>query len=147
MQAGRNGSPLRSLARSSWPPAALKIGHAPALAGAIAGFRLLPPASIPALAVVLPPFEILVGLYLIAGLLTRIAGGVAAGMFVLYAVAIASAVVRGIPANCGCFGPGERGDRGLAARRASTSSSRPSDFSSPGARPARWHSTGNGHRT
>jgi len=86
---------------------ALKIGHGPALAGAIAGFRLLPANVIPALAVVLPPFEILVGLYLVAGLLTRIAGGVAAGMFVLYAASIASAVVRHIPANCGCFGPGE----------------------------------------
>jgi hypothetical protein len=25
--------------------------------------------------------------------------------FVAYAAAIASAVIRGIPANCGCFGP------------------------------------------
>jgi putative oxidoreductase len=87
---------------------ALKIGHAPDLAGAIAGFRLgIPPAVIAPFAVILPWFEVVLGLYLIAGLFTRIAAIVAAVQFVLYAGAIASAVVRGIPANCGCFGPGD----------------------------------------
>jgi len=86
---------------------ALKIGHPEALAGAIAGFRLLPPGLVAPLAVILPFFEVLLGLYLIAGLFTRIAAAVAAAQFVLYAAAIASAVVRGIPANCGCFGPGD----------------------------------------
>ena len=86
---------------------ALKLGHAPALASSIAGFRLLPAGVIPLLSVVLPPLEILLGLYLLAGLFTRIAGIVAALLFLLYAVAIASAVLRGIPANCGCFGPAD----------------------------------------
>lgn len=86
---------------------ALKIGHAPELASAIAGFRLLPTAVIPLLALVLPFFEVLLGLYLLAGLFTRIAAWVAAAQFALYAAAIASAVLRGIPANCGCFGPSD----------------------------------------
>jgi putative oxidoreductase len=86
---------------------ALKIGHAPELASAIAGFRLLPAAVIPLLALVLPFFEVLLGLYLLAGLFTRIAAWVAAAQFALYAAAIASAVLRGIPANCGCFGPSD----------------------------------------
>jgi uncharacterized membrane protein YphA (DoxX/SURF4 family) len=59
------------------------------------------------LAVILPFFEVLLGLYLIAGLFTRIAAAVAAAQFAIYSVAIASAVLRGIPANCGCFGPGD----------------------------------------
>jgi putative oxidoreductase len=84
---------------------ALKLGHAPDLASAIAGFRLLPPGLVSLLALALPPLEIFLGLYLVAGLFTRIAGAVAAAMFALYATAIASAVIRGIPANCGCFGP------------------------------------------
>jgi uncharacterized membrane protein YphA (DoxX/SURF4 family) len=84
---------------------ALKIGHPEALAAAIAGFRLLPGAVISPMAVILPYFEVLVGLYLIAGLFTRVAAIVAAAQFALYASAIASAVVRHIPANCGCFGP------------------------------------------
>jgi putative oxidoreductase len=84
-----------------------KIGHPEALASAIAGFRLLPAAVVAPLAVILPYFELLLGLYLVAGLFTRVAGWVAVVQFVIYAGAIASAVLRGIPANCGCFGPGD----------------------------------------
>lgn len=84
---------------------ALKLGHAPELAAAIAGFRLLPAPLVSGLALALPLLEIWVGLYLLAGLFTRIAAIAAAIMFAAYAGAIASAVVRGIPANCGCFGP------------------------------------------
>ena len=94
---------------------AFKVGHPETLASAIAGFRLLPPGVVAPLAVILPYFEILLGLYLIAGLFTRAAGWVAMVQFVVYAGAIASAVLRGIPANCGCLGPGYGGG-GLAAR-------------------------------
>ena len=102
----------------------LKIGHAPDLASAIAGFRLLPPGVIEPMAVLLPVFEVILGVYLLAGLFTRIAGWIAVAQFLLYAAAIASAVLRGIPANCGCFGPGDQAtadwphvafDLGLAA--------------------------------
>ncbi|HTV94335.1 MAG TPA: MauE/DoxX family redox-associated membrane protein [Verrucomicrobiae bacterium] len=86
---------------------ALKIGHPVDLASAIAGFRLLPPELAAPLAVILPYFEVLLGVYLLVGLFTRIAAWVAAAQFLVYAAAIASAVVRGIPANCGCFGPGD----------------------------------------
>ncbi|HTA38048.1 MAG TPA: MauE/DoxX family redox-associated membrane protein, partial [Candidatus Acidoferrales bacterium] len=47
----------------------------------------------------------LLGGYLVVGLFTRTAAIVAAAQFVIYAGAIASAVIRHIPANCGCFGP------------------------------------------
>lgn len=84
---------------------ALKAGHAAELAAAIAGFRLLPAAVVGPMAVALPYLEIFLGLYLVAGLFTRAAAWVAVVQFVAYAGAIASAVVRHIPANCGCFGP------------------------------------------
>lgn len=86
----------------------LKAGHATDLAAAIAGFRLLPAGVVAPLALVLPWFEILLGGYLLAGLFTRVAGWVAAAAFASYAGAIASAVLRHIPANCGCFGPNDR---------------------------------------
>ena len=86
---------------------ALKVGHAADLASAIAGFRLLPASVTAPIAVVLPYFEILLGIYLIVGLFTRVAATVAAAQFVLYAGAIASAVIRHIPASCGCFGPND----------------------------------------
>jgi uncharacterized membrane protein YphA (DoxX/SURF4 family) len=82
-----------------------KVGHFNDMAAAIAGFRLLPAAVIAPLAVLLPFFEIGLGLYLMLGLLTRGSAIVAALQLTIYAGAIASAVVRHIPANCGCFGP------------------------------------------
>lgn len=86
---------------------AMKVGHATSLAAAIAGFHVLPATIVGPLAIALPYFELLVGAYLMIGLLTRLAASVAAVQFVLYAAVIASAVVRHIPANCGCFGPAD----------------------------------------
>ncbi len=86
---------------------ALKIGHAPALAAAIAGFALLPSGVVGPLAIALPFVEAFVGLYLIVGLFSRPAALVATAQYVLYAGAIGSAVIRHIPANCGCFGPND----------------------------------------
>lgn len=84
---------------------ALKLGHATDLAAAIAGFRLLPAEAVGPLALALPFFELLLGGYLVAGLFTRTTAIVSTAQFVIYAGAIASAVLRHIPANCGCFGP------------------------------------------
>lgn len=86
---------------------ALKIGHAPELAAAIAGFRLLSAAIAGPLALAIPYFEVLLGAYLVAGLFVRVAAAVAAVQFLAYAAAIASAVVRHLPASCGCFGPND----------------------------------------
>jgi uncharacterized membrane protein YphA (DoxX/SURF4 family) len=85
----------------------LKIGHSAELASAIAGFRLLPPAIVGPLAVALPFIELLLGSYLIAGLFTKTIAAIVAAQFILYAGAIGSAVVRHIPASCGCFGPND----------------------------------------
>jgi len=86
---------------------ALKVGHAAELAAALASYRLLPAAIVGPLALALPYVEILLGLYLIVGLFTRVIAIVSAVAFVCYAGAIASAVARHIAANCGCFGPND----------------------------------------
>jgi uncharacterized membrane protein YphA (DoxX/SURF4 family) len=86
---------------------ALKVGHPAELAATIASFRLLPAAIVGPLALALPYVELLVGAYLVAGLFTRLTAAFAAVQFVCYAGAIASALVRHIPANCGCFGPND----------------------------------------
>jgi uncharacterized membrane protein YphA (DoxX/SURF4 family) len=85
----------------------LKIGHAVDLAAAIAGFRLLPATVVAPLALALPYLELLLGGYLVAGLFTRPAAIVACVQFIVYAAAVASAVLRHIPASCGCFGPND----------------------------------------
>lgn len=88
---------------------ALKAHDGPALtASTIAGYRLLPPSIVAPLGVVLPYLEILLGAYLIIGLMTRAVALIAAVQFTVFAVAVASLVVRNIPADCGCFGSGVR---------------------------------------
>ena|SRR5579871_6498082 len=84
---------------------ALKVAHPAELASNIAGFRLLPPDVVGPLAIALPYVELLLGAYLIVGLFTKAIATIAAAQFIIYAGAIGSAVLRHIPANCGCFGP------------------------------------------
>jgi uncharacterized membrane protein YphA (DoxX/SURF4 family) len=85
-----------------------KIGHANLFASEIAGFQLLPQPLIAPLALLLPFVEVLLGAYLVIGLLTRAAGGLAALQLAIFSGAIASAVVRGIATSCGCFGPSDQ---------------------------------------
>jgi uncharacterized membrane protein YphA (DoxX/SURF4 family) len=70
----------------------------------LANYRILPQPLIAPLGAALPYFEIMLGAYLVAGLFTRIAGWVAAAQFAVFASAVASLVIRNIPADCGCFG-------------------------------------------
>ena len=84
-----------------------KIGHASLFAAEIAGFRILPQIVIAPLALVLPFLELLLGAYLILGLFTRAAAWIAVLLLALFDGAIASAVVRGMTVNCGCFGPND----------------------------------------
>lgn len=86
---------------------AAKIGHADVFAAQIAAFRILPQAAIGPLALVLPFVEVLLGGYLVVGLYTRLAAWIAVVQLAIFALAIASAVSRGMTISCGCFGPGD----------------------------------------
>lgn len=85
----------------------LKMGHFDLFASQIAGFELLPHPLIAPLALLLPFVEVLLGAYLILGLFTRFAAAFAALQLWIFSAAIASAVVRGLSASCGCFGPSD----------------------------------------
>ncbi len=70
--------------------------------------------------------EILVGLCLLLGLLTRVAAAVSAVLLVAFIVGIASAWARGLSIDCGCFGGGagparERRRRSTPGRSPATS--------------------------
>ena len=85
---------------------ALKIGNPIAFADSVATFKLLPEAVINPFALALPIYEILLGALLLAN---RAVGVAAMGLLVLCTVffaALASALARGIPVECGCFGSG-----------------------------------------
>jgi putative oxidoreductase len=86
---------------------ASKVGNAAQFAAQIAGFRLLPEGVIAPLAVMLPYWEILLGVLVILGLFTRVAAWIAVLLLALFDLAIASAVVRGMSVSCGCFGPND----------------------------------------
>ncbi len=87
----------------------LKLGHFDALASTIASYRIpfLAPPVIAPMAVAIPLIEVLLGAYLLIGLYTRLIGALALCEFAIFAAAVASVVMRGIPASCGCFGPGD----------------------------------------
>ena len=87
----------------------LKIGHFDSLASTIAAYRIpfLSPEVIAPLSIAIPLVEVLLGAYVLIGLYTRAAAAFALCEFVVFAAAVASVVVRGIPAPCGCFGPAD----------------------------------------
>ncbi|MDQ6825098.1 MAG: DoxX family membrane protein [Candidatus Eremiobacteraeota bacterium] len=86
----------------------LKLRHSGDLAATITGLHLgLPGPLVAAIAVALPPFEILLGIYLATGLLLFVASTVAAVLLLIFIAVLSSAVLRGLSAPCGCFGPGD----------------------------------------
>ena len=80
-----------------------KIKNGWEFAEAIANFGMLPPAGNQILAVLLPWWEIAAGALLIFGVWTRAAAIVSLLLFAAFAVAVISALARGLDIQCGCF--------------------------------------------
>jgi putative oxidoreductase len=80
-----------------------KIMHPGAFAQAIANYRMVPMPLLHVFAWLLPVVEAVVGLALIAGWQRRGAALLASLMTVMFIIAIASALVRGLDISCGCF--------------------------------------------
>ena len=72
----------------------------------VRAYRILPESMVPTVGHALPAVELLVGLLLVLGLVTRYAAVVAALFFLAFIIAIASVWARGLEINCGCFGHG-----------------------------------------
>lgn len=79
-------------------------------AEAIGNYRIVPDAWAGALAVFLPPLELIVAGALTLGVGKRGAALIAAGMLIVFAVAIGQTVVRGIDIDCGCFGTAQESE-------------------------------------
>ena len=71
---------------------------------AVRAYRLLPESVVPTVGHALPTVEMVIGLFLILGLLTRAFAVVAGLFFLAFIIGIASAWARGLEINCGCFG-------------------------------------------
>ena len=83
---------------------------------AVRAYDLLPESVVPVVGHALPVLEILVGLCLLLGLLTRVAAVVSALLLVAFVAGIASAWGRGLSIECGCFGGGAGPTVGAAAK-------------------------------
>jgi putative oxidoreductase len=75
-------------------------------ADSVAAFAILPATLISPLALGLPPFEVACGLLLLWPRSRRIGALAVALISVVFFTALASALLRGLTLDCGCFGAG-----------------------------------------
>jgi uncharacterized membrane protein YphA (DoxX/SURF4 family) len=80
-----------------------KLLHPQAFAETIHNYRMVPWALLHPWAHLLPVLEAVVGLALVLGVARRGAALVASGLTLVFIVAIASALARGLDISCGCF--------------------------------------------
>jgi uncharacterized membrane protein YphA (DoxX/SURF4 family) len=85
---------------------ALKLPDPAVSVRAVRAYRLLPEAVVPTIGHALPILEIIVGVCLVLGLLTRGVAVVSALLLLAFIVGISSAWARGLQIDCGCFGGG-----------------------------------------
>lgn len=84
----------------------LKLPDPAASVRAVRAYRLLPEGIVPLVGYGLPVLEVLVGVCLVLGLMTRLSAVVSAVLMAAFVVGIASAWARGLSIECGCFGGG-----------------------------------------
>lgn len=73
---------------------------------AVAAYQILSYDLSTVVGAALPFIEIVVALFLVAGLATRVVGGITAVLLAVYVGGIASVWARGLSIDCGCFGGG-----------------------------------------
>jgi len=83
-----------------------KIGTPVLSVQAVEAYELLPKSLATVVGYGLPILEIVVGVLLVVGLLTRAAGVISALLMLAFVIGIASAWARGLRIDCGCFGGG-----------------------------------------
>ncbi|GAA0923842.1 DoxX family membrane protein [Nonomuraea longicatena] len=84
----------------------LKIGNPAESVVAVKAYELLPESMATAVGYALPILEIVVGVLLVVGLLTRVAAVAGALLMLAFVFGIAWAWARGLRIDCGCFGGG-----------------------------------------
>jgi uncharacterized membrane protein YphA (DoxX/SURF4 family) len=84
----------------------LKVGSLDKSQMAVRAYELLPISIANFLGLVLPYFEIAIGLLLILGAGTRIAAALGGFTMLIFIIAIGQAWARGLNIDCGCFGGG-----------------------------------------
>lgn len=73
---------------------------------AVNAYQVLPKPAVEVVAVVLPWFELALGVLLLVGVGTRIIAVISALMLLTFMAGVSQAWVRGLSIDCGCFGGG-----------------------------------------
>jgi uncharacterized membrane protein YphA (DoxX/SURF4 family) len=84
----------------------LKVGDGAGSVRAVRAYDLVPESVVPTVGHALPAHEVVVGLALVLGALTRGVAVVSALLQVAFIIGISSAWARGLQIDCGCFGGG-----------------------------------------
>ncbi|WP_348650514.1 DoxX family protein [Catellatospora sp. KI3] len=84
----------------------LKVGDLAASGRAVNAYQILPYDAAMIFGAAQPFVEIALGLLLLVGLATRLAGWISAVMMVAFIAGISSAWARGLNIDCGCFSKG-----------------------------------------
>jgi uncharacterized membrane protein YphA (DoxX/SURF4 family) len=71
-------------------------------------YNMLPPWAVTPVAYWLPPFELVLGLWLLSGMALRFSSLVSALLVASFILVMVLAYQRGLTISCGCFGPGEQ---------------------------------------
>jgi len=75
---------------------------------AIDSYKMLPISAVQLMAQVLPWFELVLGIFLIAGIGLRVIGTITSGLLLVFIGAMTRAKMLGLEINCGCFGNNEK---------------------------------------
>jgi uncharacterized membrane protein YphA (DoxX/SURF4 family) len=85
---------------------ASKVGDLAASGRAVNAYQVMPYDAARVVGAALPFVEIALGLLLLVGLATRLAGAVSAALLAVFIAGICAAWARGLAIDCGCFGGG-----------------------------------------
>ncbi len=85
---------------------AIKLTDPNTSVAAVRAYELLPSSVIEPVGYLLPALEVVIGLALVFGVMTRGAALISGLLFVAFIIGIASVWARGIEIDCGCFGGG-----------------------------------------
>jgi uncharacterized membrane protein YphA (DoxX/SURF4 family) len=75
---------------------------------AIDSYKMLPISAVQLMAQVLPWFELVLGIFLIAGIGLRVISTITSGLLLVFIGAMTRAKILGLEINCGCFGNNEK---------------------------------------
>jgi uncharacterized membrane protein YphA (DoxX/SURF4 family) len=112
----RRAEPVLHVAARALPAVLLlwaglaKVGDRQGSILAVDAYDVVPAALVRPVALLLPWFEIALGLLLVLGLFVRATGAMTAGLTLAFVLGMSQAKARGLAIDCGCFGGGGPGD-------------------------------------